>query len=298
MRAPQITPSEEKGLFTRADALAAGFDDNDLRSPEYRRIIQGVYAVADKPLSHLLRCSAAALRLPEHAVITGRSAALLYGVELARPHDPVEVLVEGCKRVYGVRSWDMFNAPSESLPWSRIRVATLERTAFDLLARNGLYQGVAYCDALLHAGLLSADDVVASLRGRRDHGVVRARKGAALLDGRAESVPESVLRVALVVAGLSPQPQLLIPAPSGHSFRADLGFEREKVIVEYDGAWHGDPERFERDRHRLAWLHAHGWHVIVVTRDRLYGDLAGIVDEVRTVVAQRSTNFPRTVAQL
>ncbi len=287
----RITPDDSAGLFTRAEALSAGLDDNDLRSPEYRRVIQGVYSLAEKPSTHVRRCSAAALRLPEHAVITGRSAATLYGVELARPSESVEVIVDGCKRVYGVRSWDVRNSPSESLRWSRIRVATLERTALDLLARNGLHQGVAYCDALLHAGLLSPGDIGAFLQGRHDDGIVRARQGVELLDGRAESVPESVLRVALVLAGLRPRPQLEIPGEFGVPLRADLGFEREKVVVEYDGAWHGDPERFRRDRHRLAWLRAHGWHVIVVTSERL-GDLAGVVDEVCAAVTRRAHDFP------
>lgn len=287
MSDPQLAPSLETAVFTRADALDAGLTDDDLKRGEYRRVIHGVYCPYRTVPSHVLRCSAVALRMPEDAVITGRSAATLYGAELARPHDPVEVLVDGCKRVFGVRSWSLRNCPSDSVPWSRIRVATPERAAFDLLARNSLHQGVANCDALVRAGLTTPERVKAFMRGRADDGIVRARRGVDLLDGRAESLPESVVRVALVLGGLHPQPQLEIPGEFGVPLRTDLGFEREKVAVEYDGAWHGDPDRFHRDQRRLAWLGAHGWHVIVVTAERLHTNLEGVVEEVRAAVLRR-----------
>jgi very-short-patch-repair endonuclease len=275
------------GLFTRAEALAAGLTDRDLRSPEYQRVVHGVYRTSSTPLTHELRCRAVAMKLPPHAVITGRSAATLHGVSLARPHDPVEVIVEGGKRFHGVRNWNVHCHASETRPWCGVRLATPERTAVDLLTRNSLQQGVALCDAMLHAGLVDKDALGRVLRDRHDDGIVRARKAFELLDGRAESIPESVLRVLMVLEGLRPVPQLEVPTDFGGVFRVDLGFERAKVAVEYEGAWHADPEQFRRDERRREWLRAKGWLVIVVTADDLATDPRNVIAEIREAVRAR-----------
>jgi hypothetical protein len=73
----------------RTGTLTAG----QLRGPGVRRLFQDVYVPARFSDSHELRCEGAALILPPEAVITGRSAATLRGVKLARPTDPVEVLI-------------------------------------------------------------------------------------------------------------------------------------------------------------------------------------------------------------
>lgn len=278
---------ETQGLFTRAEALQAGLTDRDLRKGRFHRVVHGVYRTADTPLTHELRCRAVAMMLPPDAVITGRSAATLHGVPLARPQDPVEVLVKGCKRLHGIKTWDVRRYPFEYLPWAGVQLATLERTALDLLARNSLHQGVALCDALLHSGLISKETVGRFLAGRHDDGIVLARKGFELLDGRAESIPESVLRVMFVLAGLKPTPQLAIPGDCGVTLRADLGFEQAKVVVEYEGAWHADPEQFQRDQRRRNWLRVNGWHVIVVTAGDLANDADRVVKDVLTAVRAR-----------
>ncbi len=47
--------------------------------------------------------------------------------------------------------------------------------------------------------------------------------------------------------------------------RVDLAFPEQRVAVEYDGAWHGDPGQLTRDRRRLNALVAAGWTVLHVT---------------------------------
>lgn len=232
------------------------------------------------------------MKLPPEAVITGKSAATLHGVPIARPQDPVEVLIKGCKRLHGVRSWDVRNYGFESAPWFGVRLATLERTALDLLIRNSLYQAVGLCDALLHARVIDKETIGRYLEGRHDHGINRARRAFELLDHRAESIPESVLRVMFVLAGLKPVPQLEIPGETGAMLRADLGFEEAKVLVEYDGAWHADAAQFQRDQRRLRWLRSNGWHVIVVTAQDLAESPNRIVEEVEAAVLGRALKFP------
>jgi hypothetical protein len=56
-----------------------------------------VYVHRDVPVSHELRARAATTLLPD-AVLTGRSAAVLWGVDLAGPSDPVELTVSPASR--------------------------------------------------------------------------------------------------------------------------------------------------------------------------------------------------------
>ncbi|MFC7341744.1 hypothetical protein [Saccharopolyspora griseoalba] len=277
------------GLFTRREVLQAGFTDSDLRKAPCHRVIQGVYRTHRTALTHELRCRAAALVLPEGAVITGRSAATLRGVPLALSTDPVEVLTSGCKRTHGIRAWGLRRRPFEYAPWSGIQLATPERTALDLLARHPLERGVAYVDALLHAGVITEEGLGRFLAGRHDDGIVQARRAFQLLDGRAESIPESVLRVRLVREGLKPVPQLEIPGEHGTPLRGDLGFEEAKVLAEYEGAWHADAVQFERDERRRRWLRANGWLVFVVTSAVLADPSATAVHDIADAVRTRSS---------
>ncbi|WP_222263215.1 endonuclease domain-containing protein [Modestobacter marinus] len=81
----------------------------------------------------------------------------------------------------------------------------------------------------------------------------------ALADGRAESPPESRLRVLLTMAGLPPVPQWSVRRADGVFIaRVDLAYPAVRLAVEYDGAWHGEPGQLGRDRRRLNALVAAG----------------------------------------
>ena len=65
---------------------------DQLRSSAWRRLFRGVYVHRDVPVTHALRAHAASVLLPA-AVVTGRSAAVLWGVDLAGVEDDVEVTI-------------------------------------------------------------------------------------------------------------------------------------------------------------------------------------------------------------
>ncbi len=253
-----------------------------------------MYAHAGVPLTHELKCRAAARHLPADAVITGVSAATLHGVPLVDFAAPVEAIVPrklGLHRRYGLRCTAVRTHASESTPWGGIRLAYPPRVAFDLIKGRSMSTAVARCDALLHAGLITREEVAGFLVGRRDHRISRARSRLIYLDARAESVPESVLRVELALRGLYPTPQVRVHDQRGVIARVDLGFEGERVALEYDGQWHGDPARFWRDQQRLDALRSAGWIVVVVTAKVLREDLDGVVVEVRDALARRGRSF-------
>ncbi|MEV0701405.1 DUF559 domain-containing protein [Saccharopolyspora sp. NPDC050389] len=283
---PQKT---EAPLFTRADAISYGLKDRELRA-KFRKVIHGIYTISEADVTHELRCRAAAMTLPADAIISGRSAATLLGVPLAGPNDPVEVLVGGTNymnRRFGLRAWARKSADDEHVPWDGIRLATPTRAAFDVLARNAPSFGIANCDAMLHAGLVNEDELAHFIATRRYYGVRKAQRAFELLDRRSESIPESVLRVTLVEGGLSPTPQVEVYDERGFVARVDLAFEERKVAVEYDGAWHANPEQQRHDRRRRKRLQKGGWTIIVVTADHLYGKPKETVSEVRQALRRR-----------
>jgi len=67
----------------------------------------------------------------------------------------------------------------------------------------------------------------------------------------------------------------------------DLAWEKYRVAVEYDGAWHATVDQMRRDRRRLNLLVAEGWLVLHVTNDRLRHDFDGIVREVQAALRSR-----------
>lgn len=286
---PPIIDDPSVTVFLRCEAIAAGWSDNELHA-RCVRVMHGVYTPPNTPLTVELKCAGAALTLPPEAVITGRSAAALRGVRIADFGTPVDAIVPrefGMMRRKGLRCSAVRIGESEHSSWRGVGVAGFPRIAFDLLKQRSITQAVACCDALLHAGVITADEIAGFLVGRHDHGIRRARLRLPYLDGRAESIPESVLRVEFALRGMHPVPQLEVFDGDRFVARLDLAFEEAKVAVEYDGGWHADPAQAEHDRVRRERLRALGWAVFVVTSADL-GDLGGLLAEVAAAVRHRA----------
>lgn len=179
-------------------------------------------------------CAGAGLALPPSAVITGRSAATVRGVALARTNDPVEALVPLEARVVhgsGLAVRRTVVGPDEWIPWSGVRLATPRRMALDLLLDRPLADAVADLDAVLRGRFVTLPEVRAMVEQRCDRGIVLARHAVQLADPRAESRPESKVRTWLVLDGLHPEPQHWIEDSRGRLARVDLAFVEQCVAV-------------------------------------------------------------------
>ncbi len=290
--AREIKLGEPAPVFKGTDAVLAGaLSRSQLRGPTVRRLFQGVYALQSEPITHELRCVAAALALPPETVITGRSAASLWGVQLARTQDRVQVVVPDSTRIARRAGLDVRRTrvrANECTPWSEIAVASPLRTTLDLLLDQPLPDAVADLDAVLRASLVTLSQVTRMIAGRSDKGIVLARRAIQLADPRAESRPESRVRVWLAMDGLYPEPQYWIEDSNGRLARADLAFPEQKVAVEYDGSWRdGELWALNRDRDRLNRVQAAGWEIVFVTAQLLH-DPARMVRTVRAALARRS----------
>lgn len=278
-------------LFIGGQALREGaVTRHELRSGDYARVVRGVYARAGTPVTHATRARATGLLLPPGAVITGRSAAVLRGAPLAWDDDPVEVLVSerSRRRLPHGTSVRRSLRPLERDPtWQRPQLATPLRMAFDLAARHPKPLGVAHLDAVAHRGLVDLDELRRWAASAHDRDVVAVRAAAALADPRAESLPESQVRVHLLDAGITAVPQVEVRDARGFVLRADLVVEGRRVVVLYDGAWHALRTQLERDREQSRRLADAGYQVVHVTAAQLR-EPEGVVLAVRAAIARAS----------
>jgi hypothetical protein len=182
----KIRPTDLCGVFRGSEAVANGvLTAEQLRGAQFRRLYRDVYLPAGMPVTHPARCEGIALVLPPTAVITGRSAATLRGIPLARATDPVEVVVPLDTRIarrtgLDVRRSDL--TADEMVPWSGIGLATPLRMSLDLLLDRPLPDAVADLDAVLRAGLVDLDAVQRLVSARSDRGIVAARRAVELAD--------------------------------------------------------------------------------------------------------------------
>jgi len=103
-------------------------------------------------------------------------------------------------------------------------------------------------------------------------GTQRAMIAMKLVRPGTDSLYETRLRLLLVRAGLDePIVNCEVPCPEeGRIFHVDLGYDKEKVAVEYDGMVHvGSRAQMEIDANRRRLIQDQGWTIITVTAEQL-----------------------------
>lgn len=164
---------------------------------------------------------------------------------------------------------------AQGAPWRVSAVMALVQLA----SMEELPHVVASVDSALHSRAMSTyqlDELFAALPRRWS----RMRK---LVNAEAESGLESILRVALVLAGLQVEVQVSISGVG----RVDL-VVNGWLVVETDGdRWHSSREQRERDRRRDAALVRRGMRQHRFGHGQIMDDLEGCVDVVRELLASR-----------
>ncbi len=226
--------------------MAAGtVTKSALRGPRYQRLFPDVYLAATDQAPGLITRSRAAYLLVAHrdGVLGGYSAAALLGAACAPRGAPAEVVVAGSLRSHpGLRVVRGEVAPGDRLELGGCRVTSPERTAWDLVRRLNLVDGVVALDAIGRLRLpgtisLTGDDLLA--RREREPGARGCRRldrALALYDPRAESSMETRLRLLLVRAGL-PVPEVQYELLDGYGAvlaRFDLAYPGARLALEYE----------------------------------------------------------------
>jgi very-short-patch-repair endonuclease len=118
----------------------------------------------------------------------------------------------------------------------------LRDTLLQSLSCQSIWNSVATFDSALHLGLVTAADVA----GVFALAPYRVRPVAALIDARAESGPESILRMIVRSAGFTCVPQVTIDGVG----RVDLVVEGRLVLEADSRTWHQGWEKQRADRER------------------------------------------------
>lgn len=279
------------GSFTTRTAAGHGVGEGRLRGPDLTRPFHGIRSAAPA-VTVLERAQAFQLRMPARAFFCSLTAAQIMGIPLpprlaggwaagsvdASNPAPLHVGMPAplrALRAAGTIGHKLQMGADDLLVWAGLRMTTPTRTWCDLAGSLDLEDLVAAGDYLVHHRhpLTSPAALEAGLachpgrRGRR-----RLLEAFPLLDDRAESPPESVIRVTVVRAGIVGLcANVPITDARGHVFaRADLCFPAHRVIFEYQGDYHrSEPGRWRKDRTRIARLVAAGWHVVEIAADEL-----------------------------
>jgi very-short-patch-repair endonuclease len=203
------------------------------------------------------------------AVVSHTDAALLWGLELVTTPASRTVIVRRARSGLRREGVVVHRAELEAGEWVRrdgLRVTTVLRTVLDLCRSLPLAEAVATADSALRLGLLTLEELQAAVCGlAAAPGRSRVARAVALVDPRAGSVLESLLRVLLSSHGLRPpQSQHEVRTRTGRRIgRVDFAWEDLRVVLETDGfAFHADRRSYREDRRRGNALVRAGWVVL------------------------------------
>ncbi|HEY2225258.1 hypothetical protein [Actinomycetospora sp.] len=238
-----------------------------LRGPDFRQLRPDVYvgAAAEQDLRMCVR----GLRLwsQDLGILAGPLAALAYEAEC--PWDDAELIMPGrCHPApSGTRIRTDRLSPDEIAERFGCPITSPVRTAFDLARREPLVEAVAAVDSLAHTCRFPSDYLRRFAAGHpRARGIVQVRRVLELMDPRAESLPETRLRLGLLDRGVPPGvPQYRVRLLTGERKRLDLAWPEAMVALEYDGPGHRTITGQNRDAFHRGRLGDLGWNIGVVT---------------------------------
>lgn len=291
-------PEDLPDSFRVRDGLREGVGLGRQRGRDLSRPHWGIRGRRE-PTRHSELALAFAPRMPDRAFLFGLSAAAVHGIPLPQrlATNAIHVGVPaGGRRIDSadVRPHHVRIHPADVIVWRGTSITTLERTWCDLGA-SGLTvpELVAAGDHLLwwrrpRTTTSSLEAALVRYDSRRGSRLLRV--SLSLLCGRADSPPESEIRVAICDAGL-PAPTVNMPVyDSIGRFVAqpDLTWMNLEVALEYEGdhlrtnrdQWHRDIERYAR-------LQELGWIIIRATASD-YRDPRRLIARLSRALASRA----------
>lgn len=284
--------------FTFVSARASGVTVNRLRRKDVVNVGRGLYRPADWDFD--LEDAARALSAASPGAWISHVTAARLRCQLLPPWlaDSTELHLSKPRALPSVRRKGIFGhtvlaVEDEIEVVDGIHLSTRSRTWLDLARVLPLDDLVSMGDELIRMprvdfeGRAEPYDTLAGLRmlvGRHPNlqGIVKAREALDLMRVGADSAPESLLRLAIVSAGL-PEPELQVPLRTGdaRSPSADLGYRHRRLAIQYDGGHHLGGAQILSDRRRDKAFESAGWTVLVFDKDDLADDFREAVRRIK-----------------
>ena len=259
--------------FLSRESRSLGVSRRRLATDEFRSVFAGVSVASVVPDTVVVRARSAILLAPEGAVVSHWTAARLWGgVVPDNEWTHISFMRDVHFRVRGIKH-HRFRHRLDIKRWHGVPITSPEQTFCHLARHLGLVDLVALGDRLVKKGRCSPAGLVAYADAWPSQCRTEACQAAHLVREGVDSAPETALRLLMVLAGL-PEPQVNIrihDADGNVRFRIDLGFEEEKLAIEYDGRWHDEDEQRKYDEARRTTLSTEeGWTFVVVKTAELH----------------------------
>jgi hypothetical protein len=307
MTAREELPTDlQRRAFTSNEARDAGVSAGRLRARDLERWSRTIYAPAGHDATLHDRAAVHLAATPD-AWVSHRTVAALQGMHLppwvddhGKIHLSKPAHLPRVRRI-GVAGHRVRIRPGELHHVDGLLMTTPARTWLDLSVELGDEFRIALGDQLIRlprAALENGRDKPLATKGElRDlldshvwmKGVGLARTALEHMRVGADSIPESLLRQAIVAAGL-PEPELQVSlspldpcAPSG-----DMGYPWRKLVIQYEGAHHDDEAQRLRDARRDRAFREAGWTIILVRIDDLRDDFRDVIRQIRAHLAQEA----------
>jgi hypothetical protein len=267
--------------FTTSTAARHGVGPERFRGKDLAERIHGVRSTLDVDDELSVRCRMFAARLPEGVFFSHSTAARLLGIPLPPWLERLaflHVTIEAPKRAphaTGIRGHSRLVLPGDVITMpDGLAVSSPARVLCEMASILMLADLVAVADHIIHhTRRLATLGELADRIQARDR-ISRSRLLPIALghtDERAESRPESLVRMYCVLAGL-PRPVAnheIVNPTTGRPVRFDLAWPDRKVAIEYHGDLHRERSQWRKDLTRKAKLEAAGWIIIEVNADDL-----------------------------
>ena len=293
---PFSTPSLH-GAFRRSD-LVAECGKHAVESAVGRGLLRplwtGVLVEGARALDVRTRAAAALLTTGADAVVCGPTAAALHG-SAAIPAVETHVVVpygRGTRSRSGLVVHHAGFYGKQIVELDGLRVLSWPQVIADLCCTARPADVLALTDEALRLSMPRSEElrteVRRRIRARLDpRGTVRGADLLELASARAESPPESWLRMLLVEREFPlAEVNFSVSSPAGRQlYRLDLAWPSLRIAVEYDGyAVHTGRE--EQDAAREDDLRRRGWIVVRATAADL-SDPTRLLAELRAAFARR-----------
>jgi very-short-patch-repair endonuclease len=281
-------------VVTVSDLRRLGLAERGVRhraaTGRLQRVERGVYA-SERPQA-AGRWMAAVLACGEHAVLSHRSAAALWGVASDGPAIDVSV-TRGQRRARPGLAVHRAKLTGDDVTMQDgIRCTTLARTLVDLGAvveRRWLVHAVDRAEELRTFDLNAVRGQIERMRGAR--GTAALAAVIATFDGSEPTRSEAERRfLGLTRRHQLPKPEVnvWVPLAEGGGYRPDFLWRPQRLIVEIDGrAYHARRAAFERDRRRDRRLARLGYETRRYTARELGAEPAAVAAEVGAFLAAR-----------
>lgn len=269
--------------FVGSEALESGGVPNkhQLRT-RYRTVFPDIYLPQECHEPTLRqRTFAAWLWSHREGVVSGLAASALHGTKWIADDVPVDIKWCNGRPPPGIVARRGRLLVDEYLTSAEyVKVTTPARTGYDIARWLRGDSAVARLDALGNATRVTVSEILAVAMNHpgAPHGS-RLKTALALYDSGAQSPKETWLRLLLIRGGY-PRPQTQIPVDRGNGryYYLDMGWEDEKVAVEYDGDHHRlDRSQYVSDIRRSEEIADLGWKAVKVVAENTPIEILGRV---------------------